>query len=116
MGAATNEWIRVAWRNEILKEYISLKKEAEKPMRKVEVTVLFNEGSVIIAKESYTEWKEGWKKLRKILTEEQKKNKQESLAKKELQSEISKHYSEEDSAWLKCNTEKHHQYLHYRSK
>ena len=114
----TNKWIRVAWRNEIQKEQISLKKEVEKAMRKVEVTVSFDERSVIIGEESHTEWKEGWKKLKKILTEGQKRNKQQSLAEKELQSEISKHYSEEDCGWLKCNTDpgKHHQYSHYTSK
>ena len=42
MAAATNEWIRVAWRNESQKEQISLKKEAEKAMRKVEATVSFD--------------------------------------------------------------------------
>ena len=56
MTAATNKWIRVAWRNESQKEQISLKKETEKEMRKVEVTVSFDEGSVITGKESYTEW------------------------------------------------------------
>ena len=105
MAAATNEWIRVAWRNESRKEQISLKKEAEKAMRKVEVTVSFDEGSVIIGEESYTEWKGAWKKLKKILIEGQKRNKQQSLAEKELQSEIPKQYSEEDSGWLKCNND-----------
>ena len=52
MAAATNEWIRVAWRNEVQKEQISLKKKLEKGMKKVEVTVSFDEGSVIIGKES----------------------------------------------------------------
>ena len=61
MAAATNEWRRIAWRNESRKEQISLKKEAEKAMRKVEVTVSFDEGSVIIGKESYTELKGAWK-------------------------------------------------------
>ena len=55
MAAATNEWRRVAWRNEIRKEQISLKKEAEKAMRKVQATVSFDEGSVSISKEIYTE-------------------------------------------------------------
>ena len=49
-------------------------------MRKVEVTVSFDEGSVIIGEESCTEWKEGWKKLKKILADGQKRNKQQSLA------------------------------------
>ena len=42
--------------------------------------------------------------MKKILTEGQKRNKQKSLAEKDLQSEISKQYSEADSGWLKCNT------------
>ena len=64
-------------------------------MRKVEVTVSFDEGSLTIGEESYTEWKERCKKLKKILTEGQKRNKQQSSAEKELQSEISKQYSED---------------------
>ena len=56
MAAATNEWIRVAWRNESQKEQISLKKETEKTLRKAEETVSFEEGSVIIGEESYNEW------------------------------------------------------------
>ena len=105
MAAARNKWIRAAWRNEIQKEQISLKKEAEKAIRKVEVIASFDEGSVVIGEESYTEWKERWEKLKNILNEGQIKNKQQSLAEKELQSEIPKHYSEEDSGRLKCNTE-----------
>ena len=34
-------------------------------MRKVEVTVSFDNRSVIIGEESYTEWNEGWKKLKR---------------------------------------------------
>ena len=64
------------------KEQISLKKETEKVVRKVEVTVSFEQGTVIIGKESYTEWKEGWIKLKKILTEGQKRKKQQIVAMK----------------------------------
>ena len=42
-------------------------------------------------------------KLKKILTVGQKKNKQQSLAEKNLQSEIPKPVK--DSGWLKCNTD-----------
>ena len=51
--------IRVAWSNESQKEQISLKKKAEKEMRKVKINVSFEKGSVIIGKENYTEWKKG---------------------------------------------------------
>ena len=69
MAAATNKWVRVAWRNEIRKEQISLEKEAEKAKRKVLANVLFDEESVMIGEKRYTEWNEGWKKLKKILNE-----------------------------------------------
>ena len=105
IATATNEWIRVARRNEIQIEQTSLKKEAEKATIKVEVAVSFYEGSVIIGKESYTGWKEAWKKLKKILTDGQKRNKQLSLEEKELQNETLVQYSEEESGWLKCNTD-----------
>ena len=43
-------------------------------------------------------------KLEKILNEQQKGNKQQSLTKKELQRGNFKQYSEEDSDWLKYNS------------
>ena len=104
MFSATNKWVRVAWRNESQNEQTSLKKEAAKAMRKVNVNV-FYERSVIIGEESYTEWKEAWKKLKKILTDGQKINKQLSLAEKELQNETLVQLGEEESGWLKCNTD-----------
>ena len=118
-ATATNEWIMAAWRNGIRKEQTSLKREAEKAMGNVSATVSFCEGSVIIGEEKYTDWKVGWKKLKKILKEGQKRNKQQSLAENELQSEIPKQYGEDDFGWLKCNTDrpgKHHQCSHYRSR
>ena len=39
MAAAKSEWIRISWGNESQKKQISLKKEAEKEIRKIEVTV-----------------------------------------------------------------------------
>ena len=74
-------------------------------MRNVSATVLFDEGSVIIGEVRCTDWKVGWKKLKKILSEGQKRNKQQSLAEKELQNEIPKQYSEDDFGWFKCNTD-----------
>ena len=38
-------------------------------------------------------------------TEEKKRNKQQIFTEKERQTEMPKQYSEEDSAWLKCNTD-----------
>ena len=39
MAAAKSEWIRISWGNESQKKQISLKKETEKEIRKIEVTV-----------------------------------------------------------------------------
>ena len=88
MATSTNEWIRLAWRNETRKEQTSLKKEAEKAMRGIDAIVSFDEGAVTIGEERTTEWKAGWKNLKKILNEGQKRNKQRSFEEKELQSEV----------------------------
>ena len=73
-------------------------------MINVSAVVEFDEGSVTINKERYTDWNLGWKKLEKILCEGQKRNKQQSFAEKVLQSEIPKQYVADDYEWLKCNT------------
>ena len=75
-------------------------------MRNVIAIVSFGEGSITIGEERYSEWNVGWKKLKKILSEGQKRNKQQSLAEKQLQSEIlvPKLYGEDGFGWLKCNT------------
>ena len=96
MATSTNEWIMATWRNEIRKEQTSLKREAEEAMRNVNSVVSFDEASVTIGQEKYTDWKMGWKKLKRISNEGQKRNKQQSLVEKENQSEIPKQYSEDD--------------------
>ena len=77
-------------------------KRSRKAMRNESATVSFDEGSVITGEKRYTDSKVGWKKLKKTLSEGQKRNKQQSLAEKELQSEIPKQYGEDDFGWLKC--------------
>ena len=105
MATSTNEWIAAAWRNEIRKEQTSLKREVERIMRDVNTIVSFDEGSIAIGEEKCTDWKDGWANLKKILNEGQKRNKQQSLGEKQLQSEIPKLYGEDDFGWLKCNTD-----------
>ena len=75
-GCSNKEMNKSRWRNESRKEQISRKK--------VDVTVCLDKGIIIIDKESYTEWKERWKKLKKILNKGQKRNKQQRLAEKEV--------------------------------
>ena len=105
MATSTNEWIAAAWRNEIRKEQTSLKREVERIMRDVNTIVSFDEGSIAIGEEKCTDWKDGWTNLKKILNEGEKRNKQQSLREKQLQSEIPKLYGEDDFGWLKCNTD-----------
>ena len=117
MATSSNEWIRTAWKNEIYKEQISIKRAAENAMRKVNVITIFDEGTVTISEERHTEWKTEWKKLKNILEKGQKSNKEESLAEKVFQGEIPTQYGEDDYGWLKCNThKKQQQYFHYRSR
>ena len=105
MATSTNEWISAAWRNEIRKEQTSLKREAERIMRDVNTIVSFDEGSIAIGEEKCTDWKDGWKNLKNVLNEGQKRNKQQSLGEEQLQSEIPKLYGEDDFGWLKRNTD-----------
>ena len=111
MVTTTMEWIRVAWRNESRKEQISPKKGSEKAIRKVEATVSFDEGNVIINKESCTEWEKEWKKLGNIFN---KGHKGTSSFKVKYQSNIKK----KTLAGLNVTmtTGKHRQYSQYKRK
>ena len=70
------------------KEHTSLKWEAETALRKVDATVMFDQGTVIISENRQTEWKAGWQTLKEILAEGQKRYKKRRFAEKLLQSEI----------------------------
>ena len=97
MATSTDEWIKVAWKNEMSKEQTSLKREAEAAMRKLDVLATFGKEYVKIDQEKYADWKEAWKKLKNKLNEGQKRNKKRSFAEKALQSEIpSSMYDEAD--------------------
>ena len=48
MATSTDEWIKVAWKNEMSKEQTSLKREAKAAMRKMDELAMFGEGYVKI--------------------------------------------------------------------
>ena len=98
MVTSNNDWIKVSWRNEYMKEQTSLKRVAEEVMRSVKAQVEFNAGEIKIGNENYMDWKVAWKKLKNMIREGQIRNKSESLAEKRMQSE------------------KQHRYLHFRNK
>ena len=52
-GKSNNEWSKVSWRNEYMKEQTSLKIVAEEVMRSVNVQVEFNAGEIKIGNENY---------------------------------------------------------------
>ena len=52
-GKSNNEWSKVSWRNEYMKEQASLKIVAEEVMRNVNVQVEFNAGEIKIGNENY---------------------------------------------------------------
>lgn len=89
-ATGTNLWIMAAWRNIMRMKQTLLKREPEKTMQNVVATESFEKGKVTIGYKRCAEWKVPWKKLKKILSKEQKRNKQRSLAEKLLQSEILK--------------------------
>ena len=105
MATATDQWLRVAWKNKISKEHVSLKREAETTLRKVNANAVFGEGYIQIDQERFVDWKEVWKKLKKKLNEGQKRNRKNNFKDKVLQSEIPFKYDEDDYEWLKSNTD-----------
>ena len=82
MATSIDEWIKVAWKNEMNKEQTSQKREAEAAMREMEVVATFGEGYVGLDQERYVDWKEAWKKLKKKLSEGEKKNRKRSFTEK----------------------------------
>ena len=54
MATTTNNWIRVAWENKFNKEPLSLKREAEDAMRRVNLQIFFNRDDIVIAGENFT--------------------------------------------------------------
>ena len=88
MATSTDEWIKVAWKNEMSKEQTSLKREAEAAMRKMDVLATFDEGYVKIGQERYADWKQAWKHLKNKLSEGQKRNRKRSFIEKALLSAI----------------------------
>ena len=105
MATSNNEWIKVSWRNEYMKEQTSLKIVAEEVMRSVNAQVEFNAGEIKIGNENYMDWKVAWKKLKNMIREGQIRNKFESLTEKRMQSEIPLGFDKDDHDWLKCNTD-----------
>ena len=73
IATSTDEWILVAWKNEMSKEQTWLKREAEAQIRKMDVLATFGEGYINIDQERYVDWKEAWKKLKNKLSEGQKR-------------------------------------------
>ena len=98
MATSNNEWIKVSWRNEYLKEQTSLKREAEEAMQRVNMNaqVEFNFGDIKIGNEGYVDWKAAWGKLKNIIEEGQRRNTRESFREKNLQSEIPAGFEKED--------------------
>ena len=105
VATSNNEWIKVAWRNEYMKEQTSLKIVAEEAMGRMNAHVEFNVGEIKIGNESYVDWKVSWKKLKNIIMEGQIRNKVETFREKRLQSEIPMGFDKDDHGWLKCNTD-----------
>ena len=69
MAVSNSEWIRASWINECRKEQMSVKREAEEAMRKVNGQVEFTIGEIKIGNDRYEDWKAAWRKMKNILKE-----------------------------------------------
>ena len=105
MATPNNEWIKVSWRNEYMKEQILLKRVAEEIMGRTNVQIEFNAGDIRIENKTYVDWKVAGRKLKNIIRKGQIKNKFESFREKRLQRETPMGFEKDDYGWLKCNTD-----------
>ena len=67
MATTTNDWIRVALENEYNKEHLSLKREAEDAMCRINAQVIFSRDDIVTAEENFTNWRIAWKKLKNMI-------------------------------------------------
>ena len=74
-------------------------------MAEIKVDVEFGMGNISIGNETVDNWKTAWKILRMILQQGLQRNKMERMSQKNMQSEIPRNHTKDDSGWLKCNTD-----------
>lgn len=106
MAFSENIWIKEAWKREVRHEGISIKKEAEKALRKLNVNSEFREKGVSVDGDQLGgEWKSVWKKLKQMMKQKAEEARVEKYKTKKMQSEVYERLEGASHGWLKCNVE-----------
>ena len=99
-------WIKEAWKWEVKSTGISIKREAEAELSKININIEFREQEIRSDGEQLEgTWKEIWKKLKRMIKEKTEKERLDQYRTKKMQSEVHTHLDEEGHGWLQSNVE-----------
>ena len=93
MVKSSNEWIKAAWKRELLKEINSIKDEAITSMHAVETVLDFEEDCILLDRERIEkDWKLTWRAIKARLKKSVEQKRREEYLDKQMQSEIFRIY------------------------
>ena len=104
MANSKNKWIHEAWKREINKEGLSIKKEAECEMAQIDIKLELLEDEVRLEDERLEgDFQELWKVLKKEIKKKRKKKRLDSYKEKKMQSQTYMKLDIESHKWLTSN-------------
>ena len=104
MAKSTNEWIKVAWNREALKNENSMIDEAVAMMAQLGADIQFEDNAVKLGGERIdAEWKPTWKKIKESFKKGTRSKRIENYKNKEQQSKLFAEQEQECKLWLSQN-------------
>ena len=104
MAKSTNEWIKVAWKRETLKDENSMIDEAVATMAQLGADIQFEDNAVKLGGQRINaEWKPMWKKVLESFKEGTRSKRIENYKNKEQQGKLFAEQEQECNLWLSQN-------------
>ena len=104
MAKSTNEWIKVAWKREMLKNENSMRDEAVAMMAQLGADIQFEDNAVKLGgKRIDAEWKPTWKKVKESFKKGTRSKRIENYKNKDQQSKLFAEQEQECNLWLSQN-------------
>ena len=101
MAKSTNEWIKVTWKRETLKNKNSMIDEVVAMMAQLGADIQFEDNAVKLGGEQIdTEWKPTWKKVKESFKKGTRSKRIENYKNKEQQSKLFAEQEQECNLWL----------------
>ena len=104
MAKSTNEWIKVAWKRETLKDENSMIDEAVATMAQLGADIQFEDNAVKLGGQRINaEWKPMWKKVLESFKKGTRSKRIENYKNKEQQGKLFAEQEQECNLWLSQN-------------